>query len=248
MALKKQIDEATWKKLSEPVQKEYKQQDDGNFVLDLEGEEDTGALKRAKDHEKEQRKEAEKLLRDAQKKLADLTEEHESLKERAQSRGDERTAAVEKAWQAKLAKREAELTEQIASAQSTLKSHLVDSVATKIASELAGENADILLPHVQRRLAADIVEGKAITKVLAADGSTSALTPDELKKEFLSSDRFAAIVVGSKASGGGAGGTRKSGGAPKSLKEMSATEEAQFANQHPQEYQRMLAETAGTTR
>jgi hypothetical protein len=248
MALKKQIDEATWKKLSEHLQGEYKKNDDGSYTLDVEGDEDTGALKRAKDHEKEQRKAAEALLRETKKKLDDLTEEHETLQTQMKTKGDERLTATEKAWQAKLAKREQELNDQLGTLQKVLKANTVDTVAMQLATELAGDNAEIMLPHIQRRLSADIVDGKAVTKVLGADGSVSALNPDELKKEFLSNTRFSAIVVGSKASGGGAGGTRKSGSVPKKLSEMSATEEAQFANANPGDYARMVAEQGATTR
>lgn len=119
---------------------------------------------------------------------------------------------------------------------------MVDSVASRIATELAGENAEIILPHIQRRLQADIVEGKPVTKVLDLEGSPSALSVEELQKEFLSNQKFSSIIVASKASGGGANGGRKGGGgATKKLSEMSATEEAQFANQNPEQYKQMLA-------
>ena len=91
-----------------------------------------------------------------------------------------------------------------------------------------------------------MVDGKAVTRVLDADGAVSALKPEELQKEFLSNDRFSAIVVASRASGSGAGGGRKGGGATsKRLSEMSATEEAKFANEKPAEYQQMLAAEQG---
>ena len=170
MALKAKIDESAFKKLSEELQAEYKKQDDGSYALDLDGAEDTSALK----------------------------------------------------------------------------TQMVDSVAMRMATEIAGDNAEIILPHITRRLSAEVVDGKAVTRVLDADGAVSALKPEELQKEFLSNDRFSAIVVASRASGSGAGGGRKGGGATsKRLSEMSATEEAKFANEKPAEYQQMLAAEQG---
>lgn len=240
MALKSKIDEETFKKLHKDLQSEYKKQDDGSYILDIEGAEDTGALKRAKDHEKEQRKEAEKKAKEAQEALEEAQAELEKLQNAGKS-GDDKVAAAEKAWKTKLEKRERELQAQVDAANAALKSMAVDAVATGMAAELAGDSAEILLPHITRRLTVEIVDGKAVTKVLGTDGQPSALTPEELKKEILSNDKFAPIIVASKASGGGAGGARRGASGAKKLSEMTATEEAVFANQHPTEYQQMVA-------
>jgi hypothetical protein len=237
MALKHKLDEAAFKTLSEGLKAEYKKQDDGTYVLDVEGLEDTGALKRAKDHEKELRKQAQA---EAKKALDDLNALHAEYDDH-KTKGGSKEAELEKAWQAKMAKREKELTAQLDLTQNALRNTMQETVATSLAAELAGDNAEIILPHIQRRLKADIVDGKAVTKVLGPDGEVSATTIDELKKEFFTNARFAAVIVGSKGSGGGAGGSRKgSGGAAKKLSEMTATEEAQFANENPSEYQKMI--------
>ena len=245
MALKAKIDESAFKKLSEELQGEYKKQDDGSYALDLEGAEDTSALKRAKDHEKAERKKAEDAAKAAQAKLEETQAELEELRTSAKG-GDDKVSATERAWQAKLAKREKELQAQVDQSNKALREQMVDSVAMRMATEIAGDNAEIILPHITRRLSAEVVDGKAVTRVLDADGAVSALKPEELQKEFLSNDRFSAIVVASRASGSGAGGGRKGGGATsKRLSEMSATEEAKFANEKPAEYQQMLAAEQG---
>ena len=160
--------------------------------------------------------------------------------------GDDKVSATERAWQAKLAKREKELQALVDQSNKALREQMVDSVAMRMATEIAGDNAEIILPHITRRLSAEVVDGKAVTRVLDADAAGSALKPEELQKEFLSNDRFSAIVVASRASGSGAGGGRKGGGATsKRLSEMSATEEAKFANEKPAEYQQMLAAEQG---
>lgn len=240
MALKSKIDEEAFKKLDKSLQAEYKKQDDGSYALDLEGAEDTGALKRAKDHEKEERKKAEQKTKELEAQIAEIQEQLEAARTEGKGKGDKVTE-TERAWQAKLAKREKELQAQIDSTQVALKAQMVDAVAANMAAELAGDNAELLLPHIQRRLSAEIVEGKAVTRVLGADGTTSALTPEELKKEVLSSPKFSAIVIASKGSGGGAGGVRKGASGSKKLSDMTATEEAIFANQDPKGYEAALA-------
>ena len=68
MALKKKLTKAEYEKLSEHIKAEYIEDGDG-FRLDIDGDEDTGALKRAKDREAQLRREAETKLREAQEQL-----------------------------------------------------------------------------------------------------------------------------------------------------------------------------------
>jgi hypothetical protein len=244
MALKYKIDEETYNKLSKDFKSEYKKVGD-EYVLDVEGGEDTGALKRAKDHEKASRVKAEAEANKLKEQVEEIQAELEAMREKSKEggkKGDQKDVeALEKSWQAKLAKKEKELGDKVTSLSTLLQKQLVDSVAMTMASTLAGTNAELLLPHIQRRLAAEISDGAAITKVLGADGTPSALTVEELQKEFLSNEKFSSIVIGSKASGGSAGGRKGSGGgAPKKLSEMSATEEAKFANENPTEYRQMI--------
>ncbi|WEM33660.1 hypothetical protein PSAKC1_00019 [Pseudomonas phage PSA-KC1] len=59
MALKKKLTKEEHAKLSDALKAEYIEDGDG-FRLDVDGDEDTGALKRAKDREAQLRKDAEK--------------------------------------------------------------------------------------------------------------------------------------------------------------------------------------------
>lgn len=212
MALKKSVTADEHKKLSKDIQAEYVADGDtGNFKLDVEGGiEDADALKRAKDHEKEQRKTAEKALKTAQDALATLTEERDNILKGAIPKAD--ADKLEKSYQQKLATRETELTTQINTLTGNLNTMLVDNVATTLATKLSTSPA-VLLPHIKSRLKADMVDGKAVTKVLDAAGAPSAATLDDLEKEFLVNKAFAPILIGSKGSGGGAGGAGGSGGA-----------------------------------
>lgn len=244
MALKHKIDEAAFKKLPKDVQAEYKKADGSeDYVLDVEGLEDTGALKRAKEHETERRKKAEKDLKDLETKVEEAQNELSELRE-AKAKGGDAVAAETKKWEAKLQKREKELADANGALQKALQEQMVNNVAMQVATELAGDNAEILLPHITRRLTAEFKDGKVATAVLGADGQPSATTVDELKKEVLSSGKYAAVVVASKGSGsGGAAPRRGAGGNPtqKKLSEMTATEEATFAREHPDKYKEMVA-------
>lgn len=243
MALKHKIDQAAFDKLHELFQEEYTKQEDGTYVLSVEGGEDTGALKRAKDHEKALREKATKKATELEQKLTELQSQLEDLQGSA-AKGSDKTQELERTWKEKLAKREKELTAQITAVQDKVKAKTVEAQVTALATELAGPHAELLLPHLKSRFSAELTdEGDVTVKILDGAGTPSDLSLDALRKEFLTSERFAPIVVASKATGSGAGGARKgSGGAPKKLSEMTATEEAVFARQNPAEYNKMLAE------
>ena len=67
MALKKKLTKEEHSKLSDHLKAEYIEDGDGDgFRLDIDGDEDTGALKRAKDREAQLRRDAEAKLREAQ--------------------------------------------------------------------------------------------------------------------------------------------------------------------------------------
>lgn len=192
--------------------KAFYEEHEGKFKLKVEGLEDTGALKRAKDHEKTARQQAEKQLKELQDQMNDLQSKLKAGEEEdLRKKGD--IEALDNSWKNKLSKRESELQGEIDSLKGNLSTILVDGVAMKMAAELAIEgSADLLLPHIKARLAADQKDGQFTTVVMDNQGKPSALTLDELKTEISSNQVFAPVIAGSKASGGGAGG-RSSGGA-----------------------------------
>lgn len=122
--------------------------------------------------------------------------------------------ALEKSWQEKLAKAQAEAQRTIDALQGSITTMTVDNVAVRLANEIAVPgSADILIPHIKARLAAEQRDGQFVTVVRDAQGKPSAASLDDLKTEFTTSPAFAPVIVGSKASGGGAGGGSKGGGA-----------------------------------
>lgn len=122
--------------------------------------------------------------------------------------------ALEKSWQEKLAKAQADAQRTIDALQGSITTMTVDNVAVRLANEIAVPgSADILIPHIKARLAAEQRDGQFVTVVRDAQGKPSAASLDDLKTEFMTSPAFAPVIVGSKASGGGAGGGSKGGGA-----------------------------------
>jgi hypothetical protein len=238
MALKRILTAAEFAALNAALKSEYKPEGDG-YVLDLTDYEDPAALKRAKDHEKEARKNAEKSAKDLQDQLAALTEERDNILKGAIPKAD--VEKLESSYKTKAATREKELTDRLTALQGNLQTMLVDNVATSLASKLSTAPA-VILPHIRARLSAEIADGKASTRVLDREGKLSALTIEDLEKEFIANKDFAPILVASKGSGGGAAGSGKGSGASKKLSEMTATEEAQFANANPEEYAKLVGQ------
>lgn len=195
---------------------EYKKGDDGKFHLEVEGGEDTGALKRAKDYEKKERQKAEKALKDAQEAADALQSELDELHAGAVPKGD--VEKLRKSYEDRLAKREKELNDELTGANGVINTLLVDNVASGLATKLAAkpEYVEALLPHIQSRLVVEKDGGKPVTRVKDKDGTVGAATLADLEKELLSNKAFAPILRGSHASGGGAKGNDDLGGSHKS--------------------------------
>lgn len=212
----------------------------GGFQLDVDDLEDTGALKRAKDHEVEARKKAEAEL----KRLQDERKAAEAARKKAEEDANKASGnveALEKSWQAKLTAREQELIQERDSQVSSLTADVTrltaDTDALKIATELAvdPDSVDALLPHVRRRLAVDVRDGRRVSVVVDADGKPTAMSLADLAKELKASKSLARLIKGSQGSGGGAGGSGRGGGAPPASKkrsEMTNAERAAYISEH----------------
>lgn len=205
MALKKKLTKEEHAKLSDALKAEYIEDGDG-FRLDVDGDEDTGALKRAKDREAQLRK-------DAEKEAKELRERLESIEgDDARKKGD--IATLEKSWQSKLEKQREEYEAKISKLTSHTTKTLVDNVASQLAHKISNAPA-IIMPHIKSRLIADFEGDTPVTRVLDKDGKPSALTIDELANEFVANKDFSAIITASKASGGAGKPSQNGGGAPK---------------------------------
>jgi len=163
-----------------------------NFILDIEGDDDTSALRNAKDREKERADEEATLRRDAEKKLRETTRELDDL------RNSPETSELK----TKLEKSE----ERFGKMQEGLKTTAKKAEAERIASEIS-KSPKLLSRFIADRLNVEVGDdGIPVVKAMKTDGSTADdFTFDLLKKEFASSEDFKDIIISSKAHGGGAG-------------------------------------------
>lgn len=238
--LKKKLTKSAFEALDEALQALYKKAEGSdNYLLQLEseGDDDGAELKKAKDREK---KRADK----AEKDLEQLREEFETFREEQTAQGD---GALDKAGvEALKQKHTKELAAKdviIATRDGELNRILIEEKALSLATEIS-TMPDLMSEKLAKRMKVVYEDGKAVVKILDEAGEVADDKKfEDLTAEFVANEKFAPIIIGSKASGGGAAGGSKKGGAPsKKLSEMSATEEAEFANKFPAEYDRMVAE------
>jgi len=223
MALKRKLTKEAFDKLSEEMKGEYKEAGD-SFMLDIDGDEDTGALKRAKDRESQRARDAEKRAKDAEDRLADMDNVD------AKKRGD--IEGLEKSWNKKHEDMETSYKDKLSKKDVFIKNSLIDTVAREMAAKISTSPA-LILHHIKSRLTADLDGDTPSTKILDAAGQPSALSLAEFEKEIVSNADFASIIIASKASGSGASNDGKqntSGSAPgvdnkqASLSEMKPTD------------------------
>jgi len=69
------------------------------------------------------------------------------------------------------------------------------------------------------------------------------MTVAEYKSEITNDPALAPLIAGSRATGGGAGGS-KSGGAAKSFNQLTGMERVELRRTNPAEYERLKAQSA----
>lgn len=199
----------------------------GKFRLKVDGVPDVTGLKAKVDELLDEKKKEQQKAREAAEAAA-------------KAAGD--VAALEKSWQQKLDEANSTKETELASLRGVVSALTVGQAATALAAELAVEGAALaLLPHIERRLKMEIVEGNPKVRVLDAEGKVSALTLDNLREELKANPALARIVVGSKANGGGAdGGKENGGGATKPLADMGDAERTEWAKRDPDGFQKAV--------
>lgn len=196
--------------IDETLQGLYEQTDTG-YQLKVTGipepeKEDLSGLKNKVDELLREKKAASQKAREA-------AEEADAARLEAAKKGND-TEALDKSWQEKFNAREVELKKELDALSGTLVKLTSGQTATKIAAEIAVQgSADVLLPHLEKRLKTEFREGSPVTVVLDKDGKPSAMSVDELKAEFQNSAAFAPLIVGTKANGAGRTGGNESSGA-----------------------------------
>lgn len=111
-------------------------------------------------------------------------------------------SALDKSWTEKLTAAETAAADREARYIASLTKSTVGAAATELATKLFGVNAGIMKGHVSARLTMEEKDGKFVVRVLGKDGKPSAMTTDELYKEFTANKEFAPVLVGSGSGGG----------------------------------------------
>ena len=216
---------------------------DGKFYLDIEGLDEhpgVGALKRAKNHEKELRQAAEGKLKEAEDKVTDLEGTIEGIRKGAIPKGD--VDALESSYKKKLEDARNEGEQKLTNLRNLVDKKLLDSEALAMATEISTVPS-LLVPHVRSRLQVEEADGELTIRVLDVEGKPSAASLADLRKELLSNNSFAPILIGSKASGSGANGGSGGGGASKTFSQMNEKERTEFHKRDPEGFRVALAES-----
>lgn len=236
--MKYKITKTEFEALGEEAKKEYTL-DGETAVLKIEGEgvPTAEAITRAEDKlriEKEHRHKAEKSRDDAEKREEKLKKDLEGAS------GKEEITKIREEHQKELDKiRDDRATEQ-AAAKETRNAGLKKETSEAFANDhftIPG----LMVDQFAKRLSVEEVDGTPVVRVLGADGKASALSLDELKKEFLDNKDYSTIIKTNAGSGGGATNLGGGGGASsKKIAEMTAKEEADFEKSNPDGYQAAL--------
>lgn len=164
-----------------------------------------------------------------QKAKEEAKAREEAAAEAARKAGD--VEALEKSWQEKLAKTTSEKDEQLQSLQKTVESLTVGAAAKDLAAELAVQGSAPVLERIARdRLTVEMTEEGPKVRVTDASGKPSAATLEDLKQELTNDPALKPLIVGSKASGGGAAGANGGAGKPNGLAGAIAAKVPGFAN------------------
>lgn len=176
------------------VASQYTKVDD-KFVLDIEGD-DLTPLRNAKNHEVEGRKK-EKERADA------LQEQLDEVRRGNIPKAD--VDALEGSWKTKVAEAKQEATEKVTKREQQLKKVLVNDKAASLARKISIA-PELMADHIAKRLTVEEVEGEMVTRVLDKDGKPSALTIEDLGKEFSDNPSYKSVIIGTRGAGGGASG------------------------------------------
>ena len=180
------------------------------------------------------RKHSETLLAEKkaeQQKQREAQAEKDALaQEQARKKGDFET--LEKRYQDKIAKLEAEIVER----DKQRDSDLVKSEALKLASSLSDNEHDqaILQMLIEKRLAAENGQVKVVDDL----GNATISTIADLKNEISTSGKFDSLITGTKASGVGATGQGTQG--TKTLKDYTEGELIELQKTNPAEFTRVI--------
>ena len=206
---------------------------DGEFVLKVAGlpeQEDVSGLKANYVRLMDEKKEQQRLAREAQAEKDRLAEEA------ARKTGD--IATLEASWQAKFQEREAQLLAESTAKQDKILKLTTGAAAERLAQKLAVQgSSDVLLPHIKHRL---YLKDDGSVGVLDSQGGLSAATIEDLEKEFRTNAAFKPLLAADCGSGGGATGGF-GGGAVKKREDYTEQEMREMLDREPAKFKQIFS-------
>lgn len=226
MPLKYQLTAEEYAQLDEAKQALYALQGDV-YICQIEGipQEDVSGLKAQLDRllnekktEQEKRRQAEEQARREAEEKAKAEGDYKQLFESSQAKTGE--------WE-----------QRYTQLQQSIEQRDINLAATRIATAIAdGANAEILTEFIARRL--KVSDGQVRVTDEAGNLSVGSLT--DLQREFETSPRYASLVRGSQAGGGGA--APKSGDrVTKTWEQLTGMERVELRRNNPAEHARLKA-------
>ena len=169
---------------------------------------------------------------ETEKRKAEQAEKDALAQEQARKKGDFDT--LEKQYQDKIAKLEAEIVER----DKQRDIDLVKSEALKLASSLSDNehNQAILQMLIEKRLAAENGQVKVVDDL----GNATISTIADLKNEISTSGKFDSLITGTKASGVGATGQGTQG--TKQASDYTESERIELATTNPNLFNQLFAQ------
>lgn len=206
---------------------EYKPDGDG-FVLEIEGETPgVEAMRRARDNEKESHK-------TTRARLKELETEMDTMRTQLADKTGS-SESIHKSWEKKFADKCAEYDGIISGLNGSLSKVTVGSAAKALSQIFIVPT--FAEPNIRARLTTEIVDGEAVVRVLDKSGKPSAMSLEDLEKEFRADKELAPALKGS---GGSGGGNPPPGGPGKkrseSPEEMSEADRAELLKTDPSKF------------
>ena len=225
MKLKRKITKAEFEALSE-VQQGLYVADNDDYVLDIEDSafENLKSEKKAiQDKLAKYEAEEEERIRKAEERA-----KKKALEEYEKAKDDKDIEAIEKSWQEKYDKLNAEKTASDERYSNYVKKALIDTEVMRMANEISTAPT-LLAPHIRSRLDVDFTGEQPKLIVLDNNGMRSANTVAELQKSFIDNKDFNAIIKITTANGGANSGkfteTPHNSGASGEVKLSNLTDE-----------------------
>lgn len=193
------LTKAIWALLPAEVQATFKPNPANAEEYD-NGEEAVDGLKTALEKEKAERAaQGKKLAEYDEAKKKEIEAERKKALDEARTSGD--FAKIEADYQRQIKELKADNEKKEKDRLAQVEKEAINNAAGELAKMFVSPS--LATPAIRARLKAEIVEGKAIIRVLDKDGNASAASVEDLKKEFLTDKELKGSIVASKGSGGG---------------------------------------------